>query len=121
VLIIGKPLIKENPYYQYLLGLPCYQDEAPFEVSSLVHFRKRISKEMLQEINERIVKRQLEREKFVVFIAKRFRKFRFNLFCYSIIVRKRGVCDRDQVIEEPDEVKVSRPVLKPSSGGDPTA
>ena len=37
------------------------------------------------------------------------------------IVRKRGVCDRDQVIEEPDEVKVSRPVLKPSGMGDPTA
>jgi hypothetical protein len=37
------------------------------------------------------------------------------------ILGKRGVCDRDQVIEETDEVKVSRPVLKPSGGGDPTA
>jgi hypothetical protein len=37
------------------------------------------------------------------------------------ILGKRGVCDRDQVIEEPDEVQVSRPVLKPSGGGDPTA
>ena len=51
--------ITENPYYQYLLGLPCYQDEAPFDASSLVHFRKRISPEVLQEINEKIVKRQI--------------------------------------------------------------
>jgi hypothetical protein len=54
--------IKENPYYQYLLGLPCYQDEAPFEASSLVHFRKRIRAEVLQEINEKIVKRQMAQQ-----------------------------------------------------------
>ncbi len=54
--------IKENPYYQYLLGLESFQDTAPFEASSLVHFRKRITPEMLKEINEKIVKRQLEKE-----------------------------------------------------------
>lgn len=54
--------IRENPYYQYLLGLESYQDEAPFEASSLVHFRKRISKDMLCEINEKIVKRMMEIE-----------------------------------------------------------
>jgi len=32
-----------------------------------------------------------------------------------------GIHDKDQIIEEPDEAKVSRPVLKPSGGGDPTA
>ncbi|MDC7247499.1 MAG: IS5 family transposase [Sphaerochaetaceae bacterium] len=54
--------IKENPYYQYLLGLESFQDTAPFEASSLVHFRKRITPEMLKEINEKIVKRQLEKD-----------------------------------------------------------
>ncbi len=54
--------IRENPYYQYLLGLEGFQDKALFEASSLVHFRKRISPEMLKEINEKIVKHQMERE-----------------------------------------------------------
>lgn len=52
--------IRENPYYQYFLGLESFQDEAPFEASTLVHFRKRISKEMLCEINEMITKRAKE-------------------------------------------------------------
>jgi hypothetical protein len=33
----------------------------------------------------------------------------------------RGTRDRSHLIEEPDEVKVSRPVLKPGGGGDPAA
>jgi hypothetical protein len=32
-----------------------------------------------------------------------------------------GTNDNDQVIEEPDELKGSRPVLKPSGGSDPVA
>jgi hypothetical protein len=32
-----------------------------------------------------------------------------------------GTNDNDQVIEEPDELKSSRPVLKPSGGGDSVA
>ena len=48
--------IKENPYYQYFIGLPQYQDEAPFVPSLLVEFRKRISDEILIEVNEMIVK-----------------------------------------------------------------
>jgi len=32
-----------------------------------------------------------------------------------------GTNDNDQVIEEPDELKGSRPVLKPSGGGDSVA
>jgi len=54
--------LKENPYLQYLVGLEKYQSEAPFDASMMVHFRKRISVETLQEINEQIVKLQLERE-----------------------------------------------------------
>ncbi len=44
--------LTENPYYQYFIGLPGYQNDAPFEASSLVSFRKRISAEMLIEANE---------------------------------------------------------------------
>ena len=44
--------ITENPYLQYFIGLPGYQDEAPFDASTLVLFRKRISAEMLMEANE---------------------------------------------------------------------
>ena len=54
--------LKENPYLQYLVGLEKYQSEAPFDASMMVHYRKRISVEMLLEINEKIVKSQLERE-----------------------------------------------------------
>jgi hypothetical protein len=32
-----------------------------------------------------------------------------------------GTNDNDQVIEEPDELKGSSPVLKPSGGSDPVA
>jgi len=44
--------ITENPYLQYFIGLPGYQEDAPFDASTLVLFRKRISAEMLMEANE---------------------------------------------------------------------
>ena len=44
--------IAENPYLQYFIGLPGFQEEAPFDASTLVLFRKRISAEMLMEVNE---------------------------------------------------------------------
>ena len=44
--------ITENPYLQYFIGLPGYQEEPPFDASTLVLFRKRISAEMLMEVNE---------------------------------------------------------------------
>lgn len=44
--------ITENPYLQYFIGLPGYQEEAPFDASTLVLFRKRISAEILMEANE---------------------------------------------------------------------
>lgn len=44
--------IAENPYLQYFIGLAGYQEEAPFDASTLVLFRKRISAEMLMEVNE---------------------------------------------------------------------
>ena len=44
--------IAENPYFQYFIGLRGYQEEPPFDASTLVLFRKRISAEMLMEANE---------------------------------------------------------------------
>ena len=47
--------ITENPYLQYFIGLPGYTTEAPFVPSLLVEFRKRLSAEVLAEINEMII------------------------------------------------------------------
>ena len=47
--------ITENPYLQYFIGLPGYQETAPFDASTLVLFRKRITAEMLMEANEYIL------------------------------------------------------------------
>ena len=46
--------IKENPYYQYFIGLPEYEYKAPFVPSLLVEFRKRLDENVLAEINEMI-------------------------------------------------------------------
>ena len=44
--------ITENPYLQYFIGLPGYQEEPPFNSSTLVLFRKRINAQMIAEANE---------------------------------------------------------------------
>ena len=44
--------IQENPYMQYFCGFDEYTTEKPFDSSLMVHFRKRISKEMMKEISE---------------------------------------------------------------------
>jgi IS5 family transposase len=46
--------IRETPYLQYLIGLTEYRDEAPFDPSMMVHFRKRLTDDIIAEINERI-------------------------------------------------------------------
>lgn len=45
----------ENPYLQYFIGLPGYQEIPPFDASTLVLFRKRISANMLMEANEYLI------------------------------------------------------------------
>lgn len=47
--------IRENPYYQYFIGLPGYQKEKPFDPSLLVAFRKRLPDDLLDEVNEMII------------------------------------------------------------------
>ena len=45
----------ENPYYQYFIGLAGYQQEAPFVLSLLIEFRKRLTDDILSEINKMII------------------------------------------------------------------
>lgn len=53
--------IAENPYLQYFIGLPGFQEEPPFEASVLVSFRKRINVDMASLLNEKFLER-LEKE-----------------------------------------------------------
>lgn len=46
--------ISENPYMQYFIGYKEYSKEKPFDPSLLVHFRKRLTDEMMSEITERM-------------------------------------------------------------------
>ena len=48
--------IVENPYMQYFLGLSGFIEEPPFDPSLMVHFRKRLGKEIINEVNELIIK-----------------------------------------------------------------
>ena len=47
--------IRENQYYQFFIGLLGYQDEEPFIQSFLVEFRKRLTDDILSDINEMII------------------------------------------------------------------
>ncbi len=49
--------IRENPYLQYFIGQSSYSNEAPFDPSLLVHFRQRISVELVNKINAEVVRR----------------------------------------------------------------
>ena len=48
--------IQENPYLQYFCGYAGYDDsKLPFDASSMVHFRKRLTPEILAQINEMVI------------------------------------------------------------------
>ena len=47
--------ISENIYMQYFLGYPSFTNEAPFDASLFVDFRKRLGVENVNAINERII------------------------------------------------------------------
>jgi len=49
--------IKENPYLQYFIGMSSYSNETPFNASMLVHFRERISVELVNKVNQEMVKK----------------------------------------------------------------
>jgi IS5 family transposase len=48
--------ITENPYLQYFVGLSSFIEEPPFDASLMVHFRKRLGKDIINEVNEMIAK-----------------------------------------------------------------
>ena len=52
--------ITENPYLKYFIGLDALQLEAPFDASSMTHFRKRFDADMINKLNERMIQRQKE-------------------------------------------------------------
>lgn len=49
--------IRENPYLQYFIGQSSYSNETPFDPSLLVHFRQRISAELVNQVNLEVVRR----------------------------------------------------------------
>ncbi len=55
--------IRENPYLQFFLGLSEYSDSAPFDSSMFVHFRKRLTLELVGRINEAVVLSYREQSK----------------------------------------------------------
>ena len=52
--------IRENPYLQYFIGMKAYSSQAPFDSSMFVHFRQRIGVNLVNKINEKMVKEQTE-------------------------------------------------------------
>lgn len=57
--------IRESPYLQYFLGYEGYKYEIPFDPSMMVHFRKRLSGNILKEVNALIIeKSNAEDEKY---------------------------------------------------------
>lgn len=48
--------ISENPYMQYFIGVAAFIQETPFNPSLMVHFRKRLNKDIINEINEMLAK-----------------------------------------------------------------
>ena len=46
--------ITENFYFQFFIGMHEYSSEPPFDASTLVYFRKRLTNAEMQEINERM-------------------------------------------------------------------
>lgn len=55
--------ITENPYLQYFIGLERFQTEPPFDPSLMVHFRKRLDKEIMLKVNEMICRSEKEHDR----------------------------------------------------------
>lgn len=53
--------IQENMYMQYFIGFSSFSDEAPFDPSLFVEFRKRLGAEQINAINEKILDLYLQK------------------------------------------------------------
>jgi transposase, IS5 family len=49
--------IRENPYLQYFIGLSRYSNEIPFYPSLMVYFMLKISQNLINKINKKMVKK----------------------------------------------------------------
>lgn len=47
--------VSENLYLQYFLGFKHFQTEPPFNASLMTHFRKRLSAEVINRFNEKVI------------------------------------------------------------------
>jgi len=54
--------IQEAPCLQYFCGLPGYEDKQPFDPSLMVYFRKRLTPQILGEINEMVIAKAEKKE-----------------------------------------------------------
>jgi len=52
--------ILENPYLQYFIGKSNYSNELAFDPSLLVNFRQKISPNLINKVNERMVEKMRE-------------------------------------------------------------
>ena len=52
--------IKESPYLQWFIGMEEFSHEAPFDSSTMTLFRKRLTPEMIAEVNDYIIGRKPE-------------------------------------------------------------
>lgn len=66
--------IKENPYLQYFIGISSYSNETPFDSSMLVHFRQRIGIELVNKVNQQMVKKMLEETSSTLSVEKKKKK-----------------------------------------------
>jgi len=48
-------IILDSPYMQFFIGMHSFSDRAPFDASTMTYFRKRLTPEILAEINQLIV------------------------------------------------------------------
>jgi hypothetical protein len=68
--------IRETPHLQYLIGMKGYQDKPPFDASLMVHFRERISADMLNRINKTIRENEVKKNKKKIRKLKRKKKLK---------------------------------------------
>lgn len=48
-------IILDSPYMQFFIGMHSFSDRAPFDASTMTYFRKRLTPDILAEINQLIV------------------------------------------------------------------
>jgi len=53
--------IQENPYLQFFCGMGGYENKRPFDPSLMVHFRKRLTMEIIGKINEMVITKSQEK------------------------------------------------------------